>query len=152
MAAFDTPSTPADFVFFEPLRVRWAEVDMQGVVFNPNYLVYADVAMAEYFRAIGLPGHEGTAGLGIDMFAAGAKLDFRASARFDEMLRLGVRIERFGRTSFQPRVGIFRDDDLLADVGLTYVCVAPDGSRQTTPVPEAFIAAVRALDERAARS
>jgi acyl-CoA thioester hydrolase len=119
MAAFDTPSTPADFVFFAPLRVRWAEIDMQGVVFNPNYLVYADVAMTEYFRAIGLPGHEGTAGLGIDMVAAGAKLDFRASARFDEMLRLGVRIERFGRTSFQPRVGIFRDDDLMADVGLT---------------------------------
>lgn len=121
---------------------------MQGVVFNPNYLAYADVAMTEYFRAIGLPGHEGTAGLGIDMVAAGAKLDFRASARFDEMLRLGARIERFGRTSFQPRVAIFRDDELLADVGLTYVCVAPDGPRQPTPVPEAFIAAVRALDER----
>lgn len=151
MAAFDTPSTPADFVFFEPLRVRWAEVDMQGVVFNPNYLVYADVAMAEYFRAIGLPGHEGTTGLGIDMFAAGAKLDFRASARCDEMLRLGARIERFGRTSFQPRVGIFRGDELLADVGLTYVCVALDGSRTAVPVPEAFITAVRALDERTPR-
>ena len=149
MPAFDTPSTPADFAFFEPLRVRWAEVDMQGVVFNPNYLVYADVAMSEYMRAIGFAGADGLASLGIDMFAAGAALDFRASARFDDELRLGARIERFGRTSFQPRVAVFRGNELLADVGLTYVCVAPDEPRRTVPVPDAFIAACRAMDGRA---
>ena len=146
MPAFDTPSTPADFVFFHPLRVRWAEVDMQGVVFNPNYLVYADVAMTEYMRAVGLPGAEGLASLGIDMFAAGASVDFRASARFDEELRLGARIERFGRTSFQPRVAVFRGDELIADIGLTYVCVAPDEPRRTVPVPEAFVEACTAMD------
>lgn len=152
MAAFDTPSTPADFAFFEPMRVRWSEVDMQGVVFNPNYLVYADIAMTEYMRAIGLPGAGGLASLGIDMFAVGAKLDFRASARFDDVLRLGARIERFGRTSFQPRVGVFRGEELLADVGLTYVCVAPGDERTTVPVPEAFIAACRGMDDRASHA
>lgn len=148
MPAFDTPSVPGDFAFFEPKRVRWSEVDMQGVVFNPNYLVYADVAMTEYMRAIGLPGAEALATLGIDMFAAGAKVDFRASARFDDMLRMGARIERFGRTSFQPRVGIFRGDELLADVGLTYVCVGAGEGRSTVPVPQAFVDAVAAMDGR----
>ncbi|QDH72852.1 thioesterase family protein [Brevundimonas sp. M20] len=150
MPAFDTPSTPANFAFFEPLRVRWAEVDMQGVVFNPNYLVYADVAMSEYMRAIGFSGVDGLAKLGIDMFAAGASVDFRASARFDDELRLGARVERFGRTSFQPRVAVFRGDELLADVGLTYVCVAPDEPRRTVPVPDAFIAACKMMDDQAA--
>jgi acyl-CoA thioester hydrolase len=149
MPAFDTPSTPADFAFFEPLRVRWAEMDMQGVVFNPNYLVYADVAMTGYMRAVGLPGPTGLAALGIDMFAAGARVDFRASAYFDDILRIGARIERFGRTSFQPRVAVFREDELLADIGLTYVCVNPDGSRAPIPVPEAFSLACRTMDERA---
>ena len=37
------------------LRVRWSEVDMQKIVFNGNYLNYIDVAIAEYWRAIGLP-------------------------------------------------------------------------------------------------
>ena len=41
-----------DFRFFHPLRVRWAEVDPQGIVFNGNYLTYADVAITEYFRAL----------------------------------------------------------------------------------------------------
>jgi acyl-CoA thioester hydrolase len=41
-----------DFAFFYPLRVRWSEVDPQNIVFNPNYLVYADIAMTEYMPAI----------------------------------------------------------------------------------------------------
>jgi len=35
------------------LRVRWAEVDRQDVVFNGHYFLYFDVAVAEYWRAIG---------------------------------------------------------------------------------------------------
>ena len=46
----------SDFSFFHPLRVRWAEADMQGIVFNGHYLTYFDVAFTEYFRAAGLPG------------------------------------------------------------------------------------------------
>ena len=30
------------FWFFYPLRVRYSEVDCQGVVFNANYLMYFD--------------------------------------------------------------------------------------------------------------
>ena len=37
------------------LRVRWAEVDMQKIVFNGHYLTYIDTAIAEYWREIGLP-------------------------------------------------------------------------------------------------
>jgi hypothetical protein len=44
-----------DFRFFHRLRVRWAEVDMQKIVFNAHYLMYFDTAIADYWRAIGLP-------------------------------------------------------------------------------------------------
>jgi acyl-CoA thioester hydrolase len=42
------------FTFSHTLRVRWAEVDRQDVVFNGNYFLYFDVAIAEYWRAIDL--------------------------------------------------------------------------------------------------
>jgi acyl-CoA thioester hydrolase len=48
------PSRDA-FRFFHPLRVRWAEVDPQSIVFNGHYLTYADVAITEYFRARASP-------------------------------------------------------------------------------------------------
>ena len=40
----------SDFRFADPLRVRWAEVDMQKVVFNGHYLMYFDTAIADYWR------------------------------------------------------------------------------------------------------
>jgi hypothetical protein len=45
--------TRDDFTFFHTLRVRWAEVDRQDVVFNGHYFLYFDVAVSEYWRAIG---------------------------------------------------------------------------------------------------
>jgi len=39
------------------IRVRWGEVDGQGVVFNANYLMYADVAVTEFMRANGVMTH-----------------------------------------------------------------------------------------------
>jgi len=44
-----------DFRFFHRLRVRWAEVDMQKIVFNAHYLMYFDTAIADYWRALALP-------------------------------------------------------------------------------------------------
>ena len=38
----------ADFRFREPLRVRWAGVDLQKIVFNGHYLMYVDTAVAGY--------------------------------------------------------------------------------------------------------
>ena len=45
----------ASFSFSHRLRVRWAEVDKQNIVFNGHYLTYFDVGVTEYWRAIGLP-------------------------------------------------------------------------------------------------
>ena len=88
------------FRFFHPLRVRWAECDMQGIVFNPHYLMYFDVALTEYMRAIGLPYPAAFAAAGTDTFMVSAQIDFRASARYDDELRIGVRTAYFGTTSF----------------------------------------------------
>jgi acyl-CoA thioesterase FadM len=37
----------SDFRFLHRLRVRWAEVDLQKIVFNPHYLMYLDTALAD---------------------------------------------------------------------------------------------------------
>ena len=40
------------FKFFYEFRVRYAEVDAQGIVFNAHYLTYFDCAVTEYYRII----------------------------------------------------------------------------------------------------
>ena len=47
------PMSREQFWFFHPFRVRYSEIDGQGVVFNAHYLTYFDTTITEYFRALG---------------------------------------------------------------------------------------------------
>ncbi|MBU1347323.1 MAG: acyl-CoA thioesterase [Alphaproteobacteria bacterium] len=100
------------------LRVRWSEVDAQGVVFNPNYFVYADVAATEFLRANGILAHLNEELQQI--FAVDARAAFRGSARFDDELDIHVRTARIGRSSFALDIGIHRQERPLTEVVLTY--------------------------------
>ena len=46
-------TTRDQFRFFHPFRVRYSEIDGQGVLFNAHYLTYYDTAITEFFRALG---------------------------------------------------------------------------------------------------
>ena len=45
----------ADFRYKSELRVRFGETDLQGVVYNAEFLAYFDAAQADYFRHLGVP-------------------------------------------------------------------------------------------------
>lgn len=125
----------ADFAFFHTLRVRWAEVDMQKVVFNGNYMLYFDVAFTEYWRNTGLPSPVEQAQSGCEMFMRRATTDYYASAEFDDALEIGMRCARLGRSSMGFAVGIFRGDTLLVTGELLYV-YADTTLRKGVPVPD----------------
>jgi acyl-CoA thioester hydrolase len=109
------------FRFFHRLRVRWAECDMQGIVFNPHYLMYFDVALTEYWRAVGLPYPTAFAATGVDNFMVATQVNFRASANYDDELDIGVRTEYFGTTSFRMGFSIRRTGEALVEGTATYV-------------------------------
>ena len=123
-----------------PLRVRWSEVDAQGVVFNPNYFVYADVAATEFFRAAGvMNGDHPDMG---QSYVVDARASFRASARFDDLLDIHVSVPRIGRSSYELRVDILRDGQRLTEVSLTYVR-ALDGKSE--PLSDVFRSTLASL-------
>lgn len=136
----------ADFRFFHRLRVRWAEVDPQWIVFNANYLMYFDVTMTEYMREIGYPYPDGLKqAFGTDMWVVGTTMNFRGSARFDDHLDIGARVARLGNTSVQFAMAIFREEELLHDGTLTYV----NGGHNTkvpTPLDPVFIATIEGFE------
>ncbi len=67
-----------NYTFFHSLRVRWAEVDPQGIVFNGNYLTYLDVATTEYYRQLGMSYPADLLRGGGDLFAVKSTLEYRA--------------------------------------------------------------------------
>jgi acyl-CoA thioester hydrolase len=139
-------SQRADFAFTYPLRVRWSEVDPQAIVFNPNYLLYADIAMGEYMRALGhAPSIDELQAIGADIFAVHAELNFYDAAKYDDELVLGARCTYVGRTSFRMLFAIFRDGRLLTEVRNVYV-YAELRDRKPLPLREELVASMLALE------
>src|SRR6185436_15916643 len=116
---------PEDFRFVYRLRVRWAEVDKQDIVFNGHYLTYFDVAITEYWRALGLPYPAQLERWGTDLFVVKAGIEYFGPARYDDVLDIGVRVDRVGNSSLQFRFGIFRDGEHLIGGELIYVNADP---------------------------
>ena len=141
----DAPSTLNDFAFAHRLRVRWAELDPQRIVFNAHYLTYFDVALSEYMRAIGFKAPDGLAKHGCDIVLANANLDFRGSARYDDELLLAARVAYLGRSSLRFRMACFRDDTLLVEARMAYVNVTL-GEHLPAPLPAPFVAKVLAFE------
>src|SRR4051812_47475835 len=103
-----------DFRCVHRLRVRWAEVDMQKVVFNGHYLTYIDTAVADYWREIGLDYPEGyVEKYANDVFLRKATVEYLGSARYDDQLAVYCRIARLGRSSFTWAFEIHCDQPLL---------------------------------------
>src|SRR6187549_3725513 len=88
-----------DFRFSHRLRVRWAEVDMQKIVFNAHYLMYFDTAVADYWRALAMPYEEAMHLLDGDIYLKKATVEFNASARMDDRLDIGLKCARVGTSS-----------------------------------------------------
>ncbi len=130
-----TQPKKSDFRFFHRLRVRWAEVDMQKIVFNAHYLMYFDTAIADYWRALALPYEESMLALEGDLYVRKATIEFNASARIDDVLDVGMRCARVGNSSILFEGGLFRGDELLVSSELVYVFADP-ATQTSRPVPE----------------
>jgi len=127
----------ADFSCLARLRVRWAEVDMQKIVFNGHYLTYIDTALAEYWRAIGLPYPHGYVDrYGADVYLRKATVEYLGSARYDDLLEVACRVARLGRTSMTFAFEIYREKEDRPLVTAELVYVNADASMQPQPLPE----------------
>jgi YbgC/YbaW family acyl-CoA thioester hydrolase len=126
-----------DYRFAHRLRVRWVEVDMQKIVFNGHYSMYFDTAMADYWRELALPYEESMASLDGDLYVKRLVLEYHASARYDDVLDVGLKCMRIGKSSIQFEGGIFRGDQLLVSGELLYVFADPR-SQTSQPVPAAL--------------
>lgn len=117
----------ADFTFSTRIRVRYAEIDAQAVVFNSRYLEYADVAVTEYWRAAGLHAN-GAAWAALEFHVVRALVEYKAPIRYDEEIDLYAHTSRIGRSSLTTMIEIHGtanspNDDLRATIEIVNVNV-----------------------------
>lgn len=131
----------------ETIRVRFNEIDGQKIVFNGNYLIYADIGMTEYFRALGAvqPGpyfHQ----YGTDIREQHCEIIYHGYAGLDDQLTIAARIAGFGRTHFTIHCVIFRADERLTDIVIHYGHIDMDSGKPAI-LPGSFIAEVRRFEQ-----
>jgi acyl-CoA thioester hydrolase len=106
------------------LRVRYIECDAQKVVFNSRYGEYVDVSINEFLRAAGVLSEflEGN----LDFQLVKQTIEWKAPARFDQVLELSIAATRLGNTSFTVLTE-FRvaggDGNIIVTVETVYVLV-----------------------------
>lgn len=105
------------------VRVRYIECDAQKVVFNSRYSEYVDVGINEFLRAIGvlsdfITGH-------LDFQLVKQTIEWKAPARFDQVLELSIAPTRLGTTSFTIGTAfrIAGDDRVIVTIETIYVLV-----------------------------
>jgi acyl-CoA thioester hydrolase len=121
------------------LRVIYGDTDQMGVVYYANYFRYFEFARSEYFRACG--------GSYADLEREGALLpvveahcDYRASARYDDVLVIRTRVTDVKRVSLTFRYELFREGHFerpLCTGHTVHACVTREG--RPTRLPESLV-------------
>ncbi len=130
---------PEGFRFACPVRVRYSEVDRQGIVYYSRYLEYVDVAHTEYFRAVGFEYQDLIDRHGFDPSVVQATLEYQRPACFDDVLQVQARVVAIGRTSFRMEFQIARkqSDEPVARAQIVYVNF-DKATQSSRPVPESI--------------
>lgn len=128
---------PETFPFVHTLRVRYSEIDGQKVVFNSHYLTYLDVAITEYFRNLGAGALDSSA---FEIALVKATLEFKRSARLDDLLNVHVSVPKLGNSSFTGRFKISpcdgaEEQEPYLEAEIIYVSYSQEAGG-AVPIPE----------------
>lgn len=140
----------ADFRFFLAHRVRYVELDTQGIVFNAHYLTWYDEAVSDYIRAAGWDYQDEVKKTGADFHVVRGLVEYKVAIGRAAKLEIGARCTRIGRSSiaFQPAVFPAGGDTLLATGEIVWV-LTDQATRRPVPIPDRLREVLAAFEGRA---
>lgn len=148
-------SAPTDQPFSFPIVPRYAEIDQQGVVFNGHYLTWFDEACTAFLDRLTVD-YPGLIALGFDFKVVHSEIDYLASVRWRDAVRVAVVCDQIGTTSFTVaftvlRTGAGEGEQIAVRGRNTYVVVSTaDWAKRAIPDP--FRAALASCARRGGRS
>lgn len=115
------------------LRVRYSECDAQKVVYNARYGDYIDLAVTEFFRALGYEAELSDGRL--DYQLVRQCIDWKSPARFDDVVAVEVACAAKGNTSFRMHTRFLHagNGTLLAEGETVYVLVDTELRKLSLP-------------------
>jgi acyl-CoA thioester hydrolase len=135
-----------NFRHWQPIEVRWGDMDAFGHVNNAVYFTYCESARISYFDAIELENHRGEATHGPAVVTA--TCNFRKQVHYPEALEVGARATKIGGKSFTLEYLILRrgSDEVVAD-GSSVVVWVDYGAGHSIALPEALKSSIQRWDQ-----
>ena len=130
-----------DVTFRHRIRVRYAEIDGQGVVFNAHWLTYFDDSCTRFMESLGFGPDFWVSEF--DVMLVKATLEWSGPARFDEWIDIAVEPTRIGTKSFDLRYTASVGERPACIGAVTYVAIEP-GSNTSVELPPQVRAALEA--------
>lgn len=122
--------------FALPLRVRYTEVDIQGVVFHGHYLTYFDLAITELLRARGVVDPSAPNPEGADFHVVRTVVNYRRPLRLDQTFEVRCGVAKVGRSSVSFALEIVRGDEVLSDGEVVWVYTDQQRGQAVPLTPE----------------
>jgi YbgC/YbaW family acyl-CoA thioester hydrolase len=136
--------TADDPRFSIPLTVRSDDLNFAQHVAHQNYFIYFQEARIAYLGQFGFSELDIC---GCAMLIAEASCRYRKELFFGDRLRASCRVERLNPKTFVMAYTLARDGDLCAEGSTTNLVVEPR-QKKVVPLPDGFVAAVRAFEGR----
>ncbi len=129
-------------------RIDYSDTDMGGIVHFSRFFVFMETAEHEFLRALGTNVDKQVDGRRVSWPRVSASCDYRAPARFGEVLEVKVRVNRRGVKSMTYGFEFRRGDTLIAEGETTAVCCVMHADRAPEPIeiPEWFTQALEGGD------
>lgn len=122
------------YEFSTSIRVRYAETDQMGFVYYGHYAAYYEVARVEALRSLGLT-YRSLEEDGILMPVVENKSKYIRPARYDDLLRITVRIVELPQKRIKFNYEIFNESDALINVGETLLAFVDRESGKACAAP-----------------
>ena len=99
--------TKSDFTVFWETRIRYYELDPQGIMHNANYLAFYDQAVVEYFRNLDYDYEKEIEETNKDFHTVQVIVQYNKPLYFDDEIEIGLKIKDVGNTSMTWIMAMF---------------------------------------------
>ncbi len=123
------------------VKVRYAETDKMGFVYNGIYLTYFEVGRTELMRSIGLPYSEFEK-IGYQLPLVAAHIDFKSPAYYDDNLEIEATLSFELKPTMKIHYNIFRDNTTIAEGYTVHSFINAETKKPVKP-PAVFIESLK---------
>jgi acyl-CoA thioester hydrolase len=119
-------------------RVRFDEIDLQGVVHHTKIVTYLEIARVEYWRKLGIS-YKTMREEGYEFIINNVTVEYLNSLTFDEIIDVYVDVKSLKKASFILKYEIFNQGGEKAIYAETGLVCSKVGTGKPSALPEKYL-------------